>query len=200
MNEERLDVVLEQAWEDEGQNYGAPGKAEGFVGERTSTEMNEASPLGEDERYGGCEDDEGAVGADNTEQAQGEETAAQEAPAQSEAPAARPEVPKVLKGEAGKEHPLLTRAREKARAQEMERFLNTYPEVKAGDIPREVWQQVAKGVPLVSAYAMHENQQLRMQLAAERQDRLNRRRTPGGLGSHSGGELDELDRLWNEED
>ena len=173
MNEERLDVVLEEAWEDE-----IPAEIQ----------------------TGEFEGDEGEVGADNTEQAQGEETAAQEAPAQSEVPAARPEVPKVLKGEAGKEHPLLTRAREKARAQEMERFLNTYPEVKAGDIPREVWQQVAKGVPLVSAYAMHENQQLKMQLAAERQDRLNRQRTPGALGSHSGGELDELDRMWNEED
>ena len=205
MNEERMDVVLEEAWEDEIQNYGDPDETQrsGFGGERTSTEMNEASPLGEDERSGGCEDDEGAVGADNTEQAQGEETAAEETPAQSEAPEkpeVSPELLRVPKGEPGKEHPLLTRAREKARAQEMERFLNTYPEVKAADIPRGVWEQVAKGVPLVSAYAMHENQQLKMQLAAERQDKLNRQRTPGALGSHSGGELDELDRMWNEED
>ena len=205
MNEERMDVVLEQAWEDEGQNYGAPAETQrsGFGGERTSTEMNEALPLGEDERYGGCEDEsagheEAGVNKENTG---GVGAADEEAPqVEQEVSAAQPEVPKVLKGEAGKEHPLLTRAREKARAQEMERFLNTYPEVKAADIPRGVWEQVAKGVPLVSAYAMHENQQLKMQLAAERQDRLNRQRTPGALGSHSGGELDELDRMWNEED
>ena len=227
MNEERMDVVLEEAWEDEGQNYGAPGKAEGFVGERTSTEMNEASPLGGDERYGGCEDDEGEVGADITEQAQGEIPNAEDSAAPGTMPPLngapgkadgfvgerrRAEMSEFsplggnegykgrVDAEPGKEHPLLTRAREKARAQEMERFLTAYPEVKAGDIPREVWQQVAAGVPLVSAYAMHENQQLKMQLAAERQDRLNRQRTPGALGSHSGGELDELDRMWNEDD
>lgn len=177
MNEERLDVVLEQAWEDE-----IPAEIQN----------------------GEHEVEEGAVGADNTERAQGEEPSEKETPAQLEQqenkPAVEPELPKVPKGKPGKEHPLLTRAREKAQMQEMQRFLNTYPEVKAGDIPREVWEQVAKGVPLVSAYAMHENQQLRMQLAAERQDRLNRRRTPGALGSHSGGELDELDRMWQEED
>ena len=176
MNEERLDVVLEQAWED---------------------------VIPAESQTGEVEVDEGEVGADITEQAQ-EEPLEKETPAEPELheskPAVEAELPEVPKGEAGKEHPLLTRAREKARAQEMERFLTAYPEVKAGDIPREVWQQVAAGVPLVSAYAMHENQQLKMQLAAERQDRLNRQRTPGALGSHSGGELDELDRMWAEED
>ena len=196
MNEERMDVVLEQAWEDEipaevqtgeleveegavGADItepaqeetlqvagsaapgpmttlnGAPGKAEGFVGERRRAEMSEFSPLGGNEGY---------------------------------------------KGRVDAEHPLLTRVREQARQREMERFLAAYPEVKAGDIPREVWEQAARGVPLVSAYAMHENRQLKLQLAAERQDRLNRQRTPGGLGSNSGNELDELDRMWNEED
>ena len=122
MNEERLDVVLEQAWEDvipaesqtgevevdEGEVgaditeqaqgeipnaedsaapgtmpplNGAPGKADGFVGERRRAEMSEFSPLGGNEGYKGRVD-----------------------------------------AEPGKEHPLLTRAREKARAQEMERF------------------------------------------------------------------------------
>ena len=175
MNEERMDVVLEQAWEDE-----IPAEIQN----------------------GEFEGDEGEVGADITEQAQ-EESINEEPPVEPEAaeqPEISPELPEVLKGEPGKEHPLLTRVRERAREKDMERFLNTYPEVKANHIPREVWQQVAKGVPLVSAYAMHENQQLKMQLAAERQDKLNRQRTPGALGSHSGGELDELDRMWAEED
>ena len=176
MNEEGMDMVLEQVWEDE-----IPAEV----------------------RTGEFEADEGEVGADNTEQAQ-EETPEQEPPvlpAQPEdEPAPQPEVPEVLRGEPGKEHPLLKRVRQQAREREMERFVELYPDVKAADIPRAVWQQTAAGVPLVTAYAMHENQQLKMQLAAERQDRLNRQRTPGGLGANSGNELDELDRMWNEED
>ena len=196
MNEERMDVVLEEAWEDE-----IPAEIQ----------------------TGEFEGDEGEVGADNTEQAQGEIPNAEDSAAPGTMPPLNGAPGKAdgfvgerrrakmsefsplggnegYKGRVDAEHPLLTRAREKARAQEMERFLNTYPEVKAADIPRGVWEQVAKGVPLVSAYAMHENQQLKMQLAAERQDKLNRQRTPGALGSHSGNELDELDRMWNEDD
>ena len=175
MNEERLDVVLEQAWEDE---------------------------IPAEPQNGEVETDEGEVGADITGQAQ-EERINEEPPAEpevAEQPEVLPEVPEVLKGEEGKEHPLLTRAREQAQAREMERFLAAYPQVNADDIPREVWQQAAAGVPLLTAYAMHENRQLKMLLAAERQDRLNRQRTPGSLGANSGGELDELDRMWAEED
>lgn len=95
---------------------------------------------------------------------------------------------------------LSRRVRADAQRQDMERFLQAYPAVKADSIPREVWGQVAKGVPLISAYAMHENQQLRLQLNAQRQDRLNRIRTPGALGRSLGSEMDELDRMWNEEE
>lgn len=95
---------------------------------------------------------------------------------------------------------LLQRVRAGARQQDMERFLQAYPTVRAGDIPREVWEQVTRGVPLVSAYAMHENQRLRLQLSAQRQDQLNRARTPGALGRSMGSEMDELDRMWNEEE
>lgn len=92
------------------------------------------------------------------------------------------------------------RAQQAGRRQDMERFLQAYPAVKAESIPKEVWVQVSRGVPLVSAYAMHENRQLKAQLAAERQNRANRLRTPGGLGANSGAELDELDRMWAEDD
>lgn len=95
---------------------------------------------------------------------------------------------------------LMQRAKANAQKQDMERFLHTYPTVKAEEIPREVWGQVARGVPLVSAYAMHENQQMKIQLNAQRQNQINRVRTPGGLGHNIGGELDELDRMWAEDD
>ena len=172
MNEERLDVVLEQAWED----------------------VIPAEP-----QNGEVEVDGGEVGADITEQPQ-EESVTEDVPEEPAAPEQSEDLPELLKGEEGKEHPLLTRARAQAQAREMERFLAAYPEVKADDIPREVWQQAAAGVPLLTAYAIHENRQLKMLLAAERQDKLNRQRTPGSLGANSGNELDELDRMWNEDD
>ena len=175
MNEERMDVVLEEAWEDE-------------VSVETEAEAAEENESAGHDETGVDKGDEGEVGA------------AVEPQAEQEISAVEPDLPQVPKGEEGKEHPLLTRVRERAREKDMERFLAAYPEVKAGDIPREVWQQVATGVPLLTAYAMHENRQLKMQLAAERQDKLNRQRTPGALGSHSGSELDELDRMWNEDD
>jgi hypothetical protein len=83
---------------------------------------------------------------------------------------------------------------------DLERFLQVYPDVQAEAIPLEVWRQVARGESLVSAYALHENRQLRAQLAAERQDRSNRQRTPGGLGYNISAELDEIDRMWREDD
>lgn len=95
---------------------------------------------------------------------------------------------------------LIRRVKANAQRQDMERFLQAYPGVKAESIPQEVWGRVARGVPLVSAYAMHENQQLRVQLRARQQDQINRARTPGGLSANAGAELDELDRYWNEEE
>ncbi len=95
---------------------------------------------------------------------------------------------------------LMQRVKANARQQDLDRFVHAYPGVKAEDIPQEVWGQVAGGVPLVSAYAMHENRQLRLALAAQAQSERNRARTPGGLGGSFGAEFDELERMWNEED
>ncbi len=103
-------------------------------------------------------------------------------------------------GQAPKAEELMQRVKANARAQDMQRFLSTYPTVKAEEIPGEVWTQVAGGVPLVSAYAMHENRQLKLALAEQAQQARNRARTPGGLGNRFGAEFDELDRLWGEED
>lgn len=93
-----------------------------------------------------------------------------------------------------------TKERQEARRKDMDAFLQAYPDVKADAIPKEVWAQVAQGVPLVSAYAMHENQRLKAELAAERQNKENKQRTTGSLGANSGPEMDELDRLWAEDD
>lgn len=102
----------------------------------------------------------------------------------------------------GRQQSVLERAKEQQaqRRQDMERFLRVYPGVKAETIPKEVWQKVVEGTPLVSAYAMAENERLKAELAAERQNTANRQRTPGALGGNVGRELDEIDRLWAEED
>ena len=143
----------------------------------------------------------------------GEEVAVEEAVPEVEAVPAKEEtsessLPKserlerisIPRGVPGREHPLLTRARERAQAQDLQRFMQAFPGVKGESIPQEVWTQVAHGVPLVSAYTMYENHQLKMQLDAERQNNINRSRTTGRLGANSGMELDELDRMWSEED
>lgn len=79
-------------------------------------------------------------------------------------------------------------------------FKKAYPDKKPEEIPKEVWAKVGQGVPLLSAYTMHENAQLKAQLAAEQQNKANQKRSPGGLGGNLGAELDEMDRIWDEDD
>lgn len=90
--------------------------------------------------------------------------------------------------------------RAQARQAEMSTFLSTYPDVKPDSIPKEVWAQVAQGVPLTTAYTMHRNQTLEAELAAERQNRENQRRSPGSLKTEGDGGQDELDAIWYSDD
>ena len=82
---------------------------------------------------------------------------------------------------------------------EFDRFLDHFPQVKAEEIPKEVWQQVASGMSLTGAWAMHENTRLRRELEEHQRREDGRRRTPGSLGG-SIPQRDEMDRLWEEED
>lgn len=90
--------------------------------------------------------------------------------------------------------------RAQARQAEMSTFLSTYPDVKPDSIPKEVWAQVAQGVPLTTAYTMYRNQTLEAELAAERQNRENQRRSPGSLKTEGDGGQDELDAIWYSDD
>lgn len=83
-------------------------------------------------------------------------------------------------------------------SREVAAFREAYPDVKT--VPQEVWDQVNKGVPLVTAYTTHENKRLLAELAAERQNNANKQRSPGSLGGNTAPEMDEIDRLWNEDD
>lgn len=50
---------------------------------------------------------------------------------------------------------------EKKQRDDLLRFVQAYPEVKAQDIPKEVWEKVRDGLPLVTAYSIYENKRLR---------------------------------------
>lgn len=85
-------------------------------------------------------------------------------------------------------------------SQEVSTFMQMYPGVDTGSIPKQVWDQVRNGVPLVTAYAMHETQTLKAELAAVKQNNANKQRSPGSLGGNTASEMDEIDRMWNEDD
>lgn len=87
-----------------------------------------------------------------------------------------------------------------ARQRDIAQFCRTYPGVDPKAIPQEVWEAVKSGDTLTNAYTMHENKRLAAELAAERQNKANKANTPGSLGGNSAAEMDEIDRLWGEDD
>lgn len=91
--------------------------------------------------------------------------------------------------------------REETRKRDIASFLETFPEVKADSIPKEVWEMVTKGQPLVSAYTLYQNRQLQAELAAERQNKRSAATTTGSR-STAGAESTKniFDRAWDEAD
>jgi hypothetical protein len=51
--------------------------------------------------------------------------------------------------------------KEKRKQDDLLRFVTAYPDVKAQEIPKEVWDNVHSGTPLVTAYSIYENKRLR---------------------------------------
>lgn len=90
--------------------------------------------------------------------------------------------------------------RAKAQRRDMEAFLAAYPEVKAADVPREVWEKVAAGESLVSAYARYQNQQLMAKIAAMEQNGANAAKAPGSMKSQGEKGRKSLEDYWDEED
>lgn len=90
--------------------------------------------------------------------------------------------------------------RQEALRADIANFCRVYPGVDPKNIPNEVWAAVKNGDTLTNAYTMHENKRLQAELAAERQNKDNQKKTPGSLGGNVGAELDEIDRLWGEDD
>lgn len=65
-----------------------------------------------------------------------------------------------------------------ARKQDIEAFYQSYPGVDPKSIPPEVWGAVRGGDTLTNAYTRWENKRLQAELAAERQNKANRDKTP----------------------
>lgn len=89
---------------------------------------------------------------------------------------------------------------QEARKRDIEAFFKAYPNVDPNTIPLEVWAEVQKGDTLTNAYTMHENQRLQAEISALKQNEKNRKQSPGSLGGSSGKEIDEIDRIWAEDD
>lgn len=90
--------------------------------------------------------------------------------------------------------------RERAQAQrkDMEAFLAVYPNVKATEIPKEVWQRVAAGGSLVTEYTRWENTQLRAQLAARESQQNAAEKAPGSMTSRGQKGRKTIDDYWDD--
>lgn len=74
--------------------------------------------------------------------------------------------------------------------QDFQEFLEAYPDIKAEDIPKEVWEDHAKGKTLVDAYSRHENKKLKEQLSALKKNEENTKKAPvGSVTQHGSQEI-----------
>jgi len=89
-------------------------------------------------------------------------------------------------------------------------FVVKFPDVKADEIPVEVWNAVDGGKTLTQAYTewkstnelealRAENERLTQQLEAEKKAAENRQRSTGSRQGMSPAVDDEIDRIWNED-
>lgn len=117
--------------------------------------------------------------------------------------------PKGFSDEVGtSQKPLTERQREgapRAAAEDLgeniEDFFTRWPELTAKDIPQSVWEEAANGKGLITAYALHENARLRLELETERQNARNRLLSVGSRGSEGRAEArSDIERFWYEED
>lgn len=72
------------------------------------------------------------------------------------------------------------RQQEEAQRRMFMEFIQTYPDVKADQIPQEVWQMVLQqGYPLTAAYAIWENRQLKQQMQTIQANQKNAETSTG---------------------
>lgn len=80
-------------------------------------------------------------------------------------------------------------------------FLSFCPDVQLSDIDNVVWEDAARGMGLFAAYTLRQNEKLRAELEAERQNRINREASVASRSSDGRAErLSEIERLWYSDD
>lgn len=127
------------------------------------------------------------VGPENMETGGGREEATPGAPPEARGPGAE--------AQAGPQ-----RAPEEM-GEALREFLDTFPEVKGEEVPKEVWDAAIQGQSLALAYSLHRSRALERELAALRQDRENRLRSTGSMARNVPGSTEDLISMWwNEAD
>jgi hypothetical protein len=87
------------------------------------------------------------------------------------------------------------------RQKDIQEFVDTRPDVKATDIPQEVWDTVKQGKSLLTAYTIWENKKLKIELEAAKKNAENKAKTAGSratLGNQT--KRDEIEALWYTDD
>lgn len=99
---------------------------------------------------------------------------------------------------------------EQARQESFRKFADSHPDLKATDIPKEVWERVGNGEDLSTAYDSYENKQLKEQLKklqadleAEKQNSKNASRSTGSSKSAGNSRKkstfdEEIDAIWSD--
>lgn len=87
--------------------------------------------------------------------------------------------------------------KEAERQQSFLRFSREFPEVKAEDIPGEVWKDFAEGKgDLADLFARQENKRLKAELAAVKQDAENRKKSTGSRATAGSAKRSAFDDAW----
>ena len=77
-------------------------------------------------------------------------------------------------------------------------FLATYPNVKAEEIPKEVWDDAGRTFDLVGAYMRHQNRELMKEIETLRQNNKNKERSTGSRKSIGASKpKDDFDEAWD---
>ena len=87
--------------------------------------------------------------------------------------------------------------KEAERQQSFLRFSKEFPEVKAEEIPAEVWKDFAEGKgDLADLYARQENKRLKAELAVMKQNEENRKKSTGSRSTAGSAKKSAFDDAW----
>lgn len=99
-----------------------------------------------------------------------------------------------------KEEPKAEATPEERRQAMFASFLAAYPNVKAEEIPQEVWEDAGRTYDLNGAYQRWENRQLRKEIETLRQNQKNKERSTGSRRSVGATKIaDDFDAGWDSE-